>query len=233
VHGALDAAVGVYKATRIEPAGVLTAYKVRGTVMDLDTATRTFRIGGALFSYSGAQPLLVPDAFVRVSAATSPVAGRWVVASVAAGARVLPDLDQARVRGPVTAFTSETSFSVNGQPVDARTAMRTGPPGAVALGVSVVVDGAVQSGVLVARSVRLDNQGGAQGNYRLKGAIESVDTGTKTLVLKGLSVYFGGNGVQYEGGSEALLTVNRSIEVRGVLRANGTQLDAQRISFPN
>jgi len=99
--------------------------------------------------------------------------------------------------------------------------------------VSVVVDGAVQSGVLVARSVRLDNQGGAQGNFKLKGAIESVDIGTKTLVLKGLSVYFGGNGVQYEGGSEALLTVNRSIEVRGVLRANGTQLDAQRISFPN
>ena len=233
VHGALDAAVGVYKATRIEPAAALTAYKVRGTVKDLDTAMRTFRIGGALFSYSSAQPLLVPDAFVRVSADITPVAGRWVVANVAAGARVLPDLDQARLRGPVTAFTSETSFSVNGQPVDARNAIRTGPPGAVALGVSVVVDGAVQSGVLVARSVRLDNQGGAQGNFVLKGAIESVDAGSKTLVLKGLSVYFGGTGVQYVGGSEALLTVSRSIQVTGVLRANGTQLDARKISFLN
>lgn len=234
VHGALDASVGVYKATRIEPAAASpTAYKVRGTVKDLDTTARTFRIGMALFSYSGAQPLLSPDAFVRVSAATTPVAGRWVVVGVSAGARALPDLDQVRLRGAVTAFVSETSFSVNGQPVDARNAVRTGPPGALALGVSVVVDGSVQSGVLVARSVRLDNQGGAQGNYRIKGAIESVDAGTKTLVLKGLSVYYGGNGVQYEGGSEALLTVNRRIEVRGVLRANGTQLDAQRISFPN
>lgn len=234
VYGGLDASVGTYTATRIEPASTpLAAYKVRGLVKDLDTTARTFRIGAALFSYAGAQPLLAPDAFVRVSAATTPVAGRWPVIGVAAGARALPDLDQARLRGPVTAFTSETSFSVNGQAVDARNAIRTGPPGAVVLGVSVVVDGAVQSGVLVARSVRLDNQGGAQGNFLLKGAIESVDPGTKTLVLKGLSVYFGGNGVQYVGGSEALLTVNRSIQVTGVLRANGTQLDAVRISFLN
>ncbi len=234
VHGALDASAGVYRATRIEPAAVpLTAYKVRGTVKDLDTAARTFRIGGALFIYSGAQPLLAPDAFVRVSAAVTPVAGRWVVVGVTAGARALSDVEQARLRGRVSAFTSETSFSVNGQPVDARNATRTGPPGAVALGVSVVVDGAVQSGVLVARSVRLDDQGGVQGNYRLKGSIESVDTGTKTLVLKGLSVYFGGNGVQYEGGSEAQLAANRNIEVIGQLRANGTQLDARKISFQN
>jgi Domain of unknown function (DUF5666) len=234
VHGSLDAAAGVYKATRIEPAAApLAAYKVRGTVKDLDTAARTFRIGAALFSYSGAQPLLAPDAFVRVSAATTQAAGRWVVVGVAAGARALPDLDQARLRGPVTAYTSQTSFSVNGQPVDARTANFTGPPGPVALGVSVVVDGAVQSGVLVARSVRLDNQGGVQGNFKLKGAIESIDPGTQTLVLKGLSVYYGSNGVQYSGGNAAQLAVNRSIEVRGVLRANGTQLDARRIDFLN
>jgi hypothetical protein len=234
VYGSLDASAGVYKATRIEPAAApLTAYKLRGTVQDLDTAARTFRIGGALFSYTGTQPLLAPNAFVRVSAATTPVAGRWVVISVAAGARALPDLDQARLRGPVTAYTSGTSFSVNGQPVDARSANFTGPPGSAVLGVSVVVDGAVQSGVLVARTVRLDNQGGAQGNFQLKGVIESVDPGTKTLVLKGLSVYYGSNGVQFVGGSEALLAANRSIEVRGVLRANGTQLDARRITFLN
>lgn len=234
VHGALDAAAGTYIATRIEPASTpLAAYKVRGTVKDLDTAARTFRIGGALFSYSGTQPLLAPDAFVRVSAATTPVAGRWVVIAVAAGARALPDLDQARLRGPVTAYTSGTSFSVNGQPVDARNANFTGAPGAVVLGVSVVVDGAVQAGVLVARTVRLDDRGGVQGNFKLKGAIESVDTGTQTLVLKGLSVYYGGNGVQYVGGSAAQLASNRNVEVIGQLRANGTQLDARKISFLN
>lgn len=234
VHGSLDAAAGVYMATRIELAAApLMAYKVRGTVKDLDTAARTFRIGAALFSYTGTQPLLVPDAFVRVTASTTPVAGRWVVVGVVAGARTLPDIDQARLRGPVTAYTSGTRFSVNGQPVDARNANFTGPPGSVLLGVSVVVDGAVQSGVLVARSVRLDNQGGVQGNFKLKGAIESVDTGTQTLVLKGLSVYYGSNGVQYVGGSEALLATSRNIEVIGQLRANGTQLDARKISFLN
>ena len=101
------------------------------------------------------------------------------------------------------------------------------------LGVSVVVDGSVQSGVLVARTVRLDDQGGVQGNFKLKGAIESVDPATQTLVLKGLSVYYGSNGVQYSGGSAAQLAVNRNIEVVGQLRANGTQLDARKISFLN
>jgi len=234
VYGSLDAAAGAYIAMRIEPVSTpLAAYKVRGTVKDLDTAARTFRIGGALFSYTGTQPLLAPDAFVRVTASTTPAAGRWVVVGVVAGARTLPDIDQARLRGPVTTYTSQTSFSVNGQPVDARTANFTGPSGSVLLGVSVVVDGAVQSGVLVARSVRLDNQGGVQGNFKLKGAIESIDPGTQTLVLKGLSVYYGSNGVQYSGGNAAQLAVNRSIEVRGVLRANGTQLDARRIDFLN
>jgi hypothetical protein len=234
VHGSLDAAAGAYTATRIEPAAVpLAAYKVRGLVKDLDTSARSFRIGAALFSYASAQPLLAPDAFVRVSAATTPVGGRWVVSSVAAGARALPDLDRARLRGPVTAYASGTSFSVNGQPVDASNANFTGPPGAVVLGVSVVVDGAVQSGVLLARTVRLDDQGGAQGNFQLRGAIESVDPGTQTLVLKGLSVYFGSNGVQFVGGSEGQLAATRTIEVRGVLRANGTQIDARRIAFLN
>jgi hypothetical protein len=232
VHGSLDAAAGAFTATRLEPAAApLAAYRVRGLVKDLDTVARTFRIGAALFSYSGTQPLLAADAFVRVSAAATPVGGRWVVGSVAAGARALPDLDRARLRGPVTAYTSGTRFSVNGQPVDARDANFNGPPGAVVLGVSVVVDGAVQSGVLVARTVRLDDQGGAQGNFRLKGAIESIDTTTRTLVLKGMSVHYGANGVQFVGGTEAQLAANRSIEVRGLLRANGTQLDARRISF--
>ena len=47
-------------------AAPLAAYKVRGTVKDLDTAARTFRIGGALFSYTGAQPLLAPEAGVKL-----------------------------------------------------------------------------------------------------------------------------------------------------------------------
>ena len=175
---------GRLHATRIEPAAApLAAYKVRGMVKDLDTTARSFRIGGALFSYAGTQPLLAADAFVRVRAATTPVGGRWVVNSVAAGARALPDLDRARLRGPVTAYTSGTSFSVNGQPVDARNASFTGPPGSVVLGVSVVVDGAVQSGVLVAADRAAGRPGRRAGQLPLKGAIESVDPATQDLVL--------------------------------------------------
>jgi hypothetical protein len=170
---------------------------------------------------------------VRVVAETTPAAGRWTVRSVSEGARRLPDLDRARLRGPITSFTSASSFAVNGQPVDASRTSLVGPPGSLALGVSVVVDGAVQSGVLVAKTVRLDSNGGAQGNYLLKGVIESVDTGSQTLVLRGLSVFYGSNGVQFVGGTEAQLAAGRTVEVRGVLRANGPQHDARRITVHN
>ena len=43
-------------------------------MQDLNTAAKTFRIGAALFSYDGAQPLLAPGAWLRVQAGT-----HWMV----------------------------------------------------------------------------------------------------------------------------------------------------------
>ncbi|MGD9834465.1 MAG: DUF5666 domain-containing protein [Piscinibacter sp.] len=232
VFGSFDAAASRFLATRIAPrAGTLAAYKVRGPVNELDTTARTFRIGTALFSYDGAPPLLAEGAYLRVQTQTQAVAGRWPVSSVDAGVRPLPDLDRIKLRGAITRYASDADFDLNGQRVDARTASFIGRPGDLALGKVVVVDGASAGGVLVASKVRLDERGGSQGSVTLQGAIGTLDTSAQTFVLRGSTVEYGGNGVQFDGGDEDDLANGRAVTVRGNPTAGGTRITARRITF--
>lgn len=232
VFGTFDAAASRFLATRIAPReGTLNAYKVRGPVSALDTTARTFRVGTALFSYDGTLPLLAEGAYLRVQAQTQPVAGRWAVRAIDAGVRALPDLDRVKLRGAITRYASDADFDLNGQRVDARTASFIGRPGDLALGKTVVVDGATASGVLIASRVRLDERGGAQGSITLQGAIESLDTVALTFVLRGSVVEYGRNGIQFDGGSAGDLANGRAVTVIGNPSAGGTRVAARRISF--
>lgn len=233
VFGSFDAASSRFLATRIAPRdGTLSAYKVRGPVRSLDTTARTFRIGTALFSYDGTLPLLAEGAYLRVQAQTQAVAGRWPVRTIDAGVRALPDLDRVKLRGSITRYASDADFDLNGQRVDARTANFVGRPGDLALGKTVVVDGATAGGVLIASKVRLDERGGGgQGNITLQGAIESLDTTARTFVLRGSTVDYSSNGLQFDGGSASDLANGRSVTVVGNPSAGGTRVAARRISF--
>lgn len=232
VFGSFDAAAAKFLATRIAPrSGTLAAYKVRGPVQALDTTARSFRIGAALFSYDGTQPLLAEGAYLRVQAQAQAVAGRWPVRSIDAGVRPLPDLDRVKLRGAITRYVSDVDFDLNGQRIDARSASFIGKPGDLALGKVVVVDGASAGGVLIASKVRLDNRGGTQGSITLQGAIGSLDIAAQTFVLRGSTVAYGGNGVQFEGGSAADLANGRAVTVRGNPSADGTRVTARRITF--
>ncbi len=232
VYGQYDAAATRFVATRIAPrSGALAAYRVRGPVQDLNTTAGTFRIGAALFSYSGHQPLLAEGAYLRVQAEMQPVGGRWAVRSLAAGVRALPDVDRVRLRGAITRYQSDTDFDLNGQRIDARDANFVGHPGDVALGKFVVVDGRVSAGVLVATKVRLDDHGGTQGNITLQGSIGELDTGAQTFALRGSTVFYGANGVHFENGSEGDLANGRAVMVRAVSTGHSAVLTARRISF--
>lgn len=232
VFGSFDVAAGQFLATRIAArSGTQIAYKVRGPVQELDTAAKTFRIGAALFSYDAAQPLLAPGAWLRVQAGTQAVAGRWPVLRIDAGVRPLPDLDRVKLRGAITRYAGDADFDLNGQRVDARTANFVGQPGDLGLGKVVVVDGASAAGVLIAGKVRLDERGAAQGSITLQGTIESLDAGALTFVLRGSTVEYGANGVQFDGGSAGDLANGRAVTVRGNPTAGGTRISARRISF--
>ncbi len=232
VSGHYDAAATRFVATRIAPrAGTLAEYRVRGPVQALDTTARTFRIGTASFAYDGAQPLLAEGAYLRVRTGTQAVGGRWVVSALSAGVRALPDLDRVKLRGTITRYQSDTDFDLNGQAVDARNASFVGRPGDLALGKAVVVDGRSAGGVLIASKVRLDDRGGSQGNITLQGAVGALDTAAKTFAVRGSTVYYGANGLQFEGGAEGDLANGRAVTVRAVSTGNSATLAARRITF--
>lgn len=236
VHGVRDAATGRIAATRIEPESAATVYKLRGTVAALDTGAKTFRIGAAVINYAGLAATAVPSTLadgrmLRVALATTPVAGQWLAQSLGMKLPRPTDRSEAHVRGAISAFTSATSFSVDGMPVDATNA--SFPDGiALALGVQVEVHGAVVNGVLVATKVGLESRhrGDDDRKLELHGAITAVDTAAKTFVLRNVTVSYAGT-VTYEGGTEAGLLVGAKVEVKGGLGSTRTQVQALKIQF--
>ena len=240
VHGNYDAAQALYLATRVEREDSRPgSYKLRGPVASLDTTARSFRLGEASISYAALSSVpanLANGLWVRVEVQTSPVAGVWQATSLRTDDGVgSGNHDEAEVEGTLTAFTSVTQFSVNGVPVDASAAVFEDGQAGIVLGARVEVEGAWVNGVLVARKVEIedrssDDDGSGEGEFELHGTISALDTTAKTFVLRGWVVRYGGS-VTYRDGSEAQLANGVSVEVKGRLTANGTQIEAQRISF--
>lgn len=239
VYATFDVATQGYVATRIEREdGSTSHYKLRGVVADLDTGARTFRIGTQAFSYAALAAGDVPSGladglYLRVRTQTTPVGGRWVVTRLEDGTRRPDDGDEAEIEGRISAYTSSTSFSVEGLPVDARNATFEDGTAGLALGARVEVEGVVTNGVLVARKVEIERDDDEEEDgerIELKGALSSLDTAGRTFVLRGVTVRYD-DGVVYEDGSAANLANGRQVEVKGALASDGITVQASRIQF--
>ena len=137
VYALYDAATGRYTATRVERKGAVATYRLRGIVSQLDTVARAFNIGSERISYAtfaGNLPAALANGnFVRVKMQPPKAGGVWQVAGLGDGVPQPKELDDVRLEGLVSAFTSVTRFSVNGVAVDAsgvRAANGAGPGGA-------------------------------------------------------------------------------------------------------
>lgn len=233
VYGFYDASSSRFVATRIEArSGTPLVFRLRGPVANLDTGARRFTIGASSFDYTGLTP---PAGFqngstVQLTTGTGATNGRWRVLSFGIGVRRLPDLDDAHLRGLVTARSSSRLFSINGQPVDASAASFPDGEAGIVLGARVEAEGSVSAGVLRATRVELDDGGGAQGGFELRGAIQNTFPALRTFVLRGVAVIHTAN-TEFQDGTAANLTVGRQVEARGVLSADGTKLLATRIRF--
>jgi Domain of unknown function (DUF5666) len=232
VYGFFDANAGRLVATRIEPKSpVPSKWKVRGVVANLGPTS--FTIGAGSFTYTGTPAGLANGAYVSVEVETL-AAGPWVVSSIGAGQQSLPDLDRVEIKGSVTTFTSATSFSVNGQPVDASSATFEGT--GLALGVRVEVRGAVTSGVVRATRVEIEDAssgggggGGSGGAFEFKDTISALDTAAKTFVVKGYTIRYAG--ATFEGVTADTLANGQTVQVKANPTTTANTYDATEVKL--
>ena len=245
VHGYLDPATNKLMATRVELKNNANAYKITGNVSGLKAASKTFKIGSETISYAGTNPNrlnanLADGLTVRVRLSTTQTTtGTWNATRIKAAHQVMENRNKVEIEGLITAFTSATKFSVKGVPVDASSASFPKGTASVVLGARVEVSGALVSGTLVATKVQTESEDeGDKGNVssrneiELHGAISSVNTGSKTFVLRGLTVSYAGT-VDFQRGTEIKLDKDVKVEVKGVAAATGTTVVAKKIKFEN
>lgn len=237
VHG-FFAQVDGYVATRVERRSAApTTYRVRGQVRDLDTIAKTMLIGtqGFDLNASGVPTGLTKDQFVRLTLLTAQVGGRWPVTAIAIENRGAGDREEAEIEGLISAFTSATTFSVNGVRVDAAGATFVDGSAGLREGVRVKVRGRSQAGVLVAATVdiRSDDDAFSEG-VDLRDVIASVDASAQTFTLRGITVFYGTQPPpRFDNGMAADLASARRVRVRGNLSADRTRVIATRIEFVN
>jgi hypothetical protein len=236
IFGTLDMTTGHYRATRIAPKPDASFFKLRGVVTNLDTSARTFMIGNATISGVNLSNAQIPEGFangmlVIAKLQTTQVNGAWVAIKLKSAVCQLAQHEEVEIEGRVTSVTSSTQFSVDGIAVDARAAQFRPEGATISLGAEVEVEGTASDGMIIATKVKIETQGeDEQEGFELHGAIEMLDTTSKTFVLHSVTVSYGG-AVQFEHGSQNDIAQGGRIEVKGVLSNSGTSLQATKINF--
>jgi hypothetical protein len=234
VYGTVDSATGTYTATRVEPKATAAFYSLRGVVAAIDTTTaKTLTIGTTVIDISAATVPsgLAAGSLVRVKLQTAQVNGKWVAQSVTSGEVRPHDNDHSEVEGTVSDFTSPTSFSVDGLPVDATNAKFPDGTAGIVKGARVEVEGAIVNGTLVATKVTVkSSQGDAASGFEVDGSIMAADTTNSTITVRGVTVKYSGTTVIVNG-TAANLTVGTLVEAHGALAADGVTLNADSIKI--
>lgn len=235
----LPGAPGTLRATRIQVAPALSAPLVTGTVENLDSARKTFKVGQLTIDFGAAAftgldaSSLANGTIVRVRGTAAPFAN-LLVATKVEGWYAIPVSNGIAVQlaGVITDFASRGSFKVLGTPVDATNALVTGAPvGSLGDGVKVEVDGFMSGGVLVVKKLRIRNIPGTGGpaSFTLIGAIGTY-LSSADFRVQGKPVNAGATGVVFENGSAADLANGRRVTVVGDRVVYGV-LIAQRVTF--
>lgn len=239
VYGLFDASRTRYAATAIQHRSPST-YKLHGLVSNVTAST--FRIGGATIAFSTAPAGLANGAEMNVRLEKSrDGSGRWVLKSGEnAQAPVPKDGTEVESEGVVTTYTSLSNFVVNGLKIDASSA-RIEPAGAVlAVGTRVEAEGTMSGGLLVASKVEVkqsdDDGGGGSGGgtgteAEIESRITSLDTATKTFIVKAGAQKVDYATARFKGGTEATLAVDVKVHVKGTLSPDGTVVVADEIEF--
>jgi hypothetical protein len=231
VHGTLDVSGGRYVATRIELWQGGIGYRLRGVIQALDLSGRTLDIGALRVDWSMVAPTdpgnaLAPGREVALRLDPSPVSGMWRATALEVQAQVpITDRAEASVDGRITAFVSVTSFTVDGVPVNASAANFPDGRDGVTLGAKVEVEGRIETGVLVARKVEIEDDDGDDESFELHGPIQAIDVPARSFVVRGTTVRWS-DATRFDSSAPDDLAVGREVEVRGRLAPGTTVIEA-------
>lgn len=189
------AAEGDLLATRVEIRSTVASgasLEITGVVASLDPVAKTFLIGAQVVDYSQIGVAFIPPglangAVFHVVGTMLTSGGRLVATLLEAAPAPVPDANAAKieVEGLITGFTSATSFSVNGQLVDARGASLSGGTAAMlGNGVKVEIEGSLAQGVLIATVIEIEQ---AADNF-VDGIVEAIDATSVTIAGQRIAV---------------------------------------------
>jgi hypothetical protein len=245
VYAFFDASAGRYTATRIERLAPQASYKLRGPIAHLDTAAKTFTIGGATIAYGSIAPADLPGlqegVIARVDLQTQMQGGTWVATRIVTGLPGIPPDTAIELEGFVTEFKSLASFKVDGAQVDASGAgvvFDRGTAAQIGNGARLQVDGHMRNGVLMAERIDVRLAAPAKNDpsppqeppqqFDVKGKIESVDAAAPAFVVHGTTVFYDTT-TSFERGDTGDLKEGRTVQVKGTLSSG--HVHAERIKF--
>lgn len=232
VHGPLGAATATVEASRIERLAAAPSaarpVELRGRVGKLDPAARTLTVGRQAVRYDSAaltlRQALADGQVVRVSALAAPVAGQaWRVERMASDQPLPDDLGFAYVEGVTTDWAVGPTFTLEGLPVDARSA--NGRGAVTAEGQRVAVIGSLAGGTLNAKSVARSIAG--RPVVFVLGAAVSGFTSIADFRVRGVTV--DATTAVFVGGAAAELADGRRVRVTGSV--SGRRLIASKVEF--
>lgn len=185
---------GVIHATRIEPEAAGQEMEVTGPVSELDSITRTFRIGSLEVDYAQARLEDFPASGiadgdqVEVKGNALSASGELLAAEVELQRLTdLSDIDDFEIEGYITRFASATDFDVGTQRVttNGSTEFEDGTASDLAAGIKIEVEGDIDStGMLVAEEISIRRPG----DVRITGAIESIDATARHIQVLGVQI---------------------------------------------
>jgi hypothetical protein len=238
VHGLLNAERNELTATFIEKKASVPYYKIRGLLEALDGGNKTLSMDNLEISFAVAEQrgTLVPGTLVRVRVpALAQAPALWQATLISGTSGFGADREKFEIEGRISQFVSATSFSVDGLPVDASTAVFANGTAALASGVRVEVLGRLTAGRLIATQVKIEEELELdQREFELTGRISElvINGSVGSFELRGQSVEYN-SATQFRNGAAAQLVNGALLEVRGMAvdGGQGTRIAATLVEF--
>ncbi len=216
--------------------------EVKGTISTVDTVSAIFTIGNITVEYANARLQgfngLAPQIgqFVEVKS-NQDIINTTLIASRVELEDKYQNLEantEAEIEGLVTAFTSSTTFAVNGLAVTTTNATEydNGVASDIAINVLIEAEGRVNAfGVLIAEEISFKRGSGRDsdnGLIELKGLLQSINLAANELQLQGQTIVINSATLMVDESNQGRsslrltdLSVGDTLEVDGVIQSNG------------